>query len=148
MAGESTTKIQLVTLATDALEIASSWVRQTNGSAMEESNEASGMEFEGRPLRMGLGSKVSRIVEIAATDDPVERKLMGKLGVGKRQWPAKSMGISKAHSKSNKTVSEADSVDSEEDESESRASSFAKKSMAAAPAIPNLHKKRKRKAKN
>ena len=93
---------------------------------------------------MGLGSKVSRYVEIAPSDDCVERKLMGKLGVGKRPQHSKPMGSFNAGKRLSQKSSELGNVESEEDESESRATSFVKKSTAAAPSMPTVKTKKRR----
>ncbi|CAA7403373.1 unnamed protein product [Spirodela intermedia] len=153
MASESSGKVHLVTLVTSALEIANSWVNETSESTTKPS-EASGVELEGRPLRMGIGSKVSRHVEIAASDDPLERKLMGKLGVGKRPQSSKPMGRSSAGKRPHsfksqergsaaptRTPSELSSGGSDDD-SDSRATSFVKK--PAAPVRPPTQRKKPR----
>ncbi|KAF8365124.1 hypothetical protein HHK36_032867 [Tetracentron sinense] len=76
-----------------ALKLAELWVNNMSGSMTEESTE---VEFEGRPSRLGLGAKVMRQSKLAASTDPVERKLRAKLDAEKRR-AAKSLEESPRH---------------------------------------------------
>ncbi|PPD81882.1 hypothetical protein GOBAR_DD21178 [Gossypium barbadense] len=72
---------KIVTL-NNALKLAEQWINKMNGSAEYEVVEA---EPEARPERLGLGAKVPRQSKVGLSNDPVERKLSAKLGVGKRK---------------------------------------------------------------
>ncbi|GKU88127.1 hypothetical protein SLEP1_g2428 [Rubroshorea leprosula] len=61
-----------------ALKLAEQWVNNMSGSVEDELVE---VEPEGRPLKLGLGAKVSRQSKVGPSNDPVERKLYAKLDV-------------------------------------------------------------------
>ncbi|XP_042494078.1 uncharacterized protein LOC122073554 [Macadamia integrifolia] len=129
-----TVRPKLVTL-NKAFQLAESWVNDMNGSAAEDSTE---VEFEGRPLRLGLGAKVIHQSKRRALTDPVERKLRAKLDAGKRK-AAQSIEESNP-SEQNDILGE---DDSEDEVSESRTNAFLKKRWTL-PAS-SLHGKKKHK---
>ncbi|XP_008803676.1 uncharacterized protein LOC103717166 [Phoenix dactylifera] len=106
-----------------ALKLVESWVNNMSASATGESNER---DFEGRPSRLGLGAKVTPHAKVAASTDPVERKLLGKVNAKKRQA---SRNLEKTNTAEDSGPSEEDN-----DEPESRTNAFAKK-RAMPPAM-------------
>ncbi|MBA0737857.1 hypothetical protein Gogos_011296 [Gossypium gossypioides] len=107
---------KIVTL-NNALKLAEQWVNKMNGSAEYEVVEA---EPEARPERLGLGAKVPRQSKVGLSNDPVERKLSAKLGVGKR----------KVFKNQDSTIpSSKDRVDEDDgdEDLDSRSSAFSKK---------------------
>lgn len=133
---------------------AEQWVNKMNGSAEYEVVEA---EPEARPERsvglyfiiavscihapfwwvfnrLGLGAKVPRQSKVGLSNDPVERKLSAKLGVGKRKVFKNQDSI---------TPSSKDTVDEDDgdEDLDSRSSAFSKK--RAVPLTSQLQVKKK-----
>ncbi|XP_042511073.1 uncharacterized protein LOC122086366 [Macadamia integrifolia] len=128
-----TVRQKLVTL-NKAFQLAESWVNDMSGSAADDSTE---VEFEGRPLRLGLGAKVVHQSKTRALTDPVERKLRAKLDAGKRK-AAQSIEESNLSEQNDKVGED----DSEDEDSESRTNAFPKK-RSILPA--SLHDKKRHK---
>ncbi|TYI38422.1 hypothetical protein ES332_A02G026200v1 [Gossypium tomentosum] len=121
---------KIVTL-NNALKLAEQWVNKMNGSAEYEVVEA---EPEARPERLGLGAKVPRQSKVGLSNDPVERKLSAKLGVGKRKV---------FKNQDSTTPSSKDMVDEDDgdEDLDSRSSAFSKK--RAVPMTSQLQVKKK-----
>ncbi|GLT79646.1 hypothetical protein SLA2020_511280 [Shorea laevis] len=116
-----------------ALKLAEQWVNNMSGSVEDELVE---VEPEGRPLKLGLGAKVSRQSKVGPSNDPLERKLYAKLDVGKRK-ASKSIEESTSYGRDESNEEE------EEGNSESKSSVFTKK--RAVPPMPTLQAKKKQK---
>eukprot|EP00262_Sarcandra_glabra_P006643 TRINITY_DN1900_c0_g1_i1.p1 TRINITY_DN1900_c0_g1~~TRINITY_DN1900_c0_g1_i1.p1 ORF type:complete len:138 (-),score=35.27 TRINITY_DN1900_c0_g1_i1:859-1272(-) len=103
-----------------AMNLAESWVNNMSGSTTDEST---GVEFQGRPSRLGLGAKIIPQLKVAASADPAGRKLHAKLDAEKRR-AAKNLEDS-SPPKRNNGHDESDDDDSEDPES--RTNAFVKK---------------------
>ncbi|XVE84720.1 hypothetical protein DITRI_Ditri17bG0036100 [Diplodiscus trichospermus] len=123
---------KIVTL-NKALKLAEQCVSKMSGAAEDEALE---VEPEGRPSGLGLGAKVPHQPKVVLSNDPVERKLCAKLGVGKRKA---------SKNRESTTSSGRDRVDEDSDDEdlESRSSAFAKK--RAVPLTSKLQAKKTRK---
>lgn len=131
MATEAKTKVVPKVVKLDkALKLAEAWVNNMSASVTGEPNER---EFEGRPSRLGLGARATPHAKVAASTDPVERKLLGKLNAKKRQA---SKNLEKANPPEESGPSEEDT-----DEPESRTNAFAKK-RPMPPAVSLQSKKK------
>ncbi|MQL84192.1 hypothetical protein Taro_016694 [Colocasia esculenta] len=130
--GKACPKLVKLDTAFKLVNKAEMWVNNMGGST----GEVSEAEFESRPPRLGLGAKVMRHVEVAASDDPVERKLIGKLGAGKRQAykGPEHVGATKISEPS----------EDFDDELDSRTSVFDRKKMTPLTTSSLPEKKRKR----
>ncbi|WJX72203.1 hypothetical protein P8452_56105 [Trifolium repens] len=113
-----------------ALKLAEVWVNNMSRSA---GDETSSVDTEGRPLRLGLGAKVSRQTKVGLSNDPVERKLNAKLDAEKR----KAANIAKEST----TIA---SDDDDDDEDESRTNAFSKR-KAPAPLTRPIPRNKKQK---
>ncbi|KAK0583400.1 hypothetical protein LWI29_036519 [Acer saccharum] len=115
-----------------ALKLAEQWVDKMTKTVEDEPTE---VESGGRPSRLGLGAKVGRHSRVGPSNDPVERKLQGKLNAGKRN-AAKSI-------KESTPPANDDDDEDEDDDSESRSSAFAKK--RGGPPVSSLQSTKKQK---
>ncbi|KAK4839740.1 hypothetical protein QYF36_024546 [Acer negundo] len=97
-------------------------------------DEPTEVESGGRPSRLGRGAKVGRHSRVGPSNDPVERKLQGKLNAGKRN-AAKSI-------KESTPPANDDDNEDEDDDLESRSSAFAKK---RGPPVSSLQSTKKQK---
>ncbi|XP_031392250.1 uncharacterized protein LOC116204297 isoform X1 [Punica granatum] len=113
---------QIVT-SDKAFRLAEQWVNNMSKAADDEPVEA---ETESRPLRLGLGAKVSRQTKPGRFSDPIARKLFSNLQAGKRKAAKENEESSIVASN---TVNDGDS----EDDLESRTSVFVKKRVAPPP---------------
>ncbi|KAE7999505.1 hypothetical protein FH972_003925 [Carpinus fangiana] len=101
------------------LKLAEQWVNNMTKAGEDEPTE---VESEARPKRLGLGAKVSRRAKVGPSNDPIERKLLAKLKVGKRK-ATKSAEVSIPFGR--------DGSDTEdEDDLESRTRAFDKKKIS------------------
>ncbi|XP_010518979.1 PREDICTED: uncharacterized protein LOC104798540 [Tarenaya hassleriana] len=98
-----------------AFKLAEQWVKDMSKPTEDEETEP---ELALRPHRLGLGAKVSKQTKRRPSDDPLDRKLQGKLDAGRRKH-AKTVPFS------NKNSYHDDDDDDDELESKSRA--FGKK---------------------
>ncbi|KAI9161881.1 hypothetical protein LWI28_021620 [Acer negundo] len=101
---------------------------------IETEDEPTEVESGGRPSRLGRGAKVGRHSRVGPSNDPVERKLQGKLNAGKRN-AAKSI-------KESTPPANDDDNEDEDDDLESRSSAFAKK---RGPPVSSLQSTKKQK---
>ncbi|CAN6476003.1 unnamed protein product [Victoria cruziana] len=102
---------QKIVILDTASKIAQGWLRGMSGGADEE--EPCEEEIKGRPSRLGLGAKFLPHSKLAASRNPVERKLQRKLESERKriEEPEESNAV----------------AESEEDELDSRANVFAKR---------------------
>ncbi|XP_059651401.1 uncharacterized protein LOC132299004 [Cornus florida] len=116
-----------------AFKLAEQWVNNMTKST----DESAEVELEGRPARLGLGSTVPRQSKIGHSNDPVERKLLAKLNIGRINASKKTL---------ESTPSARDGCgdsDDDEDDLDSRTNAFAKKRPV--PLTSSLQVKKKKK---
>ncbi|KAL9235144.1 hypothetical protein vseg_009932 [Gypsophila vaccaria] len=116
------------------LKLAEQWVKNMPGEAGEEPGP---LEMEGRPAGLGLGAKVLPRSHLGPSNDPVERKLMRHLGVGRKKRDADEE--SKVPAKSGVA-----SDDDDDENLESRTNAFAKKRGGPQLSMPPSKKKSNR----
>ncbi|KAK9690360.1 hypothetical protein RND81_09G122400 [Saponaria officinalis] len=64
------------------LKLAEQWVKNM---PREAGDEPGPLEMEGRPVGLGLGAKVLPKSHLGPSNDPIKRKLMRQLGVGRKK---------------------------------------------------------------
>ncbi|KAA8516054.1 hypothetical protein F0562_019233 [Nyssa sinensis] len=134
---ESTRKISLpkIVKLDRAFKLAEQWV---NGMTKCNEDELNEVELEGRPARLGLGATAPRLPKAGASNDPVERKLLTKLDVGKRK------AAKRTEESIPSTRDGYDDKDDSEEDLDSRTNAFAKK-RAVVPFTSSLPAKKKKK---
>ncbi|KAF3788304.1 hypothetical protein EJ110_NYTH21192 [Nymphaea thermarum] len=102
---------QKIVILNTASKIAQGWVKSMSGGAYED--KPCEEEMKGRPSRLGLGAKFVPHSKVAASCNPVERKLQRKLESEKKRVD---------------DLENSNAVDEiEEDDLDSRANAFAKR---------------------
>ncbi|KAH9622572.1 hypothetical protein KSS87_016459 [Heliosperma pusillum] len=115
------------------LRLAEQWVKNMPGQAGEEPGQ---LDMEGRPAGLGLGARVLPKSHLGPSNDPLERKLMRHLGVGKKKPVADEERKPPARN----------GFDSDDDEEnlESRTNAFTKKRAGSQLLMPPSNKKSNR----
>ncbi|KAL3622118.1 hypothetical protein CASFOL_033529 [Castilleja foliolosa] len=107
---------QLVKL-NKAFKLAEQWVNNMSKPSVNEKSKS--VELEGRPSRLGIGATVPKESRVTCSDNPVERKLLGKLNANKKKAMMRDADFAAKDGN--------DDEESEEEESESKTRSFGKK---------------------
>ncbi|KAK9732888.1 hypothetical protein RND81_04G029900 [Saponaria officinalis] len=116
------------------LKLAEQWVKNMPGEAGDEPGP---LEMEGRPAGLGLGAKVLPRSHLGPSNDPIERKLMRQLGVGRKKRDADEE--SKLPAKNG-----VDSDNDDDENLESRSNAFAKKRAGPQLSMPPSKRKSNR----
>lgn len=112
------------------LKLAEKWVKNMPGDV----DEAKDIEMEGRPARLGLGAKVPRKSQVGPLNDPVERRLHRKFGLGSKKTTC---------IEDSPTKNEIANDDEDDENLDSRTNAFAKKRAAPFSKTPQAKKKLK-----
>ncbi|KAL3622124.1 hypothetical protein CASFOL_033535 [Castilleja foliolosa] len=97
--------------------MAEQWVNNMSKPSVNEKFKS--VELEGRPSRLGIGATVPKESRVTRSDNPVERKLLGKLNANKKKAMMRDADLAAKDGN--------DDEESEEEESESKTRSFGKK---------------------
>ncbi|KAK4804285.1 hypothetical protein SAY86_004102 [Trapa natans] len=115
-----------------AFTLAEQWVNSMSRAIDDEPVKE---ETESRPLRLGLGAKVSRQIKPGNLNDPIARKLLSNLEAGKRKASTE---------KEKSSLAAAVKDDDSEDDLDSRSKAFVKKRHAPPPvdSVPTPKKRK------